>query len=323
MLRAFAVSLRVGAPRYSVAGRRLRLPALVLPAAMLLGVFLAPGAAFAHPLIDDARSAYESGQYDRALASLQTAEEGEGLTREDLSDLYLLRANIHRRQQNMQLAQVDLQRLASLDPERQLGRRVHPSLRRLFSEATERVTRPVRVEAAAERLGSSVTVTATVSDDIAALVQGFRIHARAAGGEWRTSQRARLSLTVESHLAAEFWAEAVGPGGAPVATSGSEDSPLNLAAVSTTVENVTPDPEGPQEGGNGNQAIGTGEPGVQQGGDEGIPAWPFVVGGVALLAIAGVILGVYFGTQPGDDTQLGAPMVGALVASPQPLLTFD
>lgn len=318
MLRAFAAGLGLEAPGFSMAGSR-----LVLVVAMLLGVFLAPGAAYAHPLIDDARSAYEAGQYDRALASLQTAEEGEGLTREDLSDLYLLRANIHRRQQNMQLAQVDLQRLASLDPERQLGRRVHPSLRRLFSEATERVTRPVRVEASAERLGSSVTVTATVSDDIAALVQGFRIHARAEGGEWRTAQRGRLSLTVESHLSAEFWAEAVGPGGAAVALSGSAESPLTLDAVSTTVD-VTSDPTDPEQTGNGNQAIGTGDPGAQQGGDDGLPAWPFVVGGLALVAVAAVILGVYFGTQPSDDTQLSPPAVtGALVASPQPLLTFD
>ena len=57
--------------------------------------------------------------------------------------------------------------------------------------------------------------------------------------------------------------------------------------------------------------------------DAGIPAWPFIVGALVIAAAVGIGLGVHFGTQPTNDTQLGRPRVESLVSRVPPLLTFD
>ena len=293
-----------------------------LAALVIAFACLAPGRAFAHPLIDEARAAYDRARYDRALELLEEAEQASDLTRDDLVELLLLSANAHRRQREMELVEVDLTRLASLDPERDLGRRVHPAIRRVFDRVTERVSRPVHVEATAEREGSRVEITAAVTDDIAALTQGFRLHGRAEGGTWEETNDSTLTVRAEPQLAVEYWVEAIGPGGAPIATHGSAAEPLRVEAEGETGG-------GAETTGGGETAGGGSATGGASGGggggddDEGVPAWPFVVGGVALVAIAAVVLGVYFGTQPTDDTQLGRPRVESLVSAPRVLLTFD
>src|SRR5690606_37653739 len=95
-------------------------------------------------------------EHERGLELLEQAEAGTDLSRDDLADLLLLRAMIHRALRQMDLAEVDLFRLAALDPERELGREVHPSLRRLFATVKQRVPGAVRLEASAEREGETV-----------------------------------------------------------------------------------------------------------------------------------------------------------------------
>lgn len=297
------------ARRLGSLGRMLRALAAV---AMVLAS-LAPSRAFAHPQIDEARAAYDATQHERGLELLEQAEAGTELSREDLAELLLLRAMIHRALRQMDLAEVDLFRLAALDPERELGREVHPSLRRLFATVQQRVPGPVRLEASAEREGETVEIRVAVNDDVAALAQGFRIHGRAAGGAWRESTTATLTVPVAPTETAEYWAEVLGPGGAVIATHASAASPATLAG------------EGGEEEVAGRDEVvreaETGAPVTTPG--EEVPAWPFIVGGVALALIVGaVILGVVL-SQPTDDTQLTRPSVQSLVSAPAVLVRFD
>lgn len=287
--------------------------------ALLLAVLavLAPARAFAHPLVDQAMTAYQSAQLDRGLELLDQAEQGTDLTRDDLAELLILRAMIHRAQRNMDLAEVDLLRLAGLDPERVLDRQVHPTLRRLFATVRERVPRAVRLDVTAERDGERVRISVAVVDDVAALTQGFRMHARPVGGTWRETTDSTLTVDARRSEAVEYWAEGIGPGGAPVATLGSATEPARLEPAAGSGELA----------GDGSEAVGTGgtgqiDEGSHEGSDEGLPAWPFVVGAVALVVVAAVVLGVFFGTQPTDETQINGISV-SLVSRPPVLLRFD
>lgn len=296
-----------------------RMLAAGLATAVVAVVFtlIAPGRALAHPLIDDARRAYNATQHDAGLELLDRAEAGTDLSAEELAELLLLRAMMHRAQRRMDLAEIDLLRLAGLDPTRELGREVHPTLRRLFDTVRQRVPGPVRLDVTAERRGGVVHVRVAVTDDVAALTQGFRLHARAERGEWRDTDASSLEVDVRPSQAAEYWAEAVGPGGAVIATHGSRSAPSRLEPEAGAIAvDVEPDPVA--------TAPGTTAPvdgGTQPGGEE-IPAWPFIVGGVALAVGAAILIGVLV-TQPTDETQLARPTVEALVSTPLPLLRFD
>lgn len=284
----------------------------------LVLVCLVPGLARAHPTVDEARRAYESAQHARSLELLEEAEAGTGLTREDLAELLLLRAMVHRAQRQMDLAEVDLLRLANLDPQRQLGRTVHPTLRRLFETVRERVPGPVRLEVAADRMGGMVRLRVSVNDDVAALTQAFRLYGRPAGGAWRDTDASTLEVSVRPSQAVEYYAEAIGPGGAVIANHGTRGEPSRLPAEGGAVDTGTePDPIiGTPDPGHGSRTPTTPPPG------EDVPAWPFVVGGIVLAVGAAVLIGVLV-AQPTDETQLTRPGVESLVSAPYPLLTFD
>lgn len=290
-----------------------------LTATFAIVLVLAPGQAFAHPLVDEARSAYDSAQHERGLELLEQAEAGTDLTREDLAELLLVRAMIHRAQHHMDLAEVDLFRLAALDPTRELGREVHPQLRRSFATVRERVQRPIRLDATVERHGGTVEIQVTVNDDVAALTQGFRLHGRADGGRWVDTTDARLTVPAAASEGVEYWVEAIGPGGAVIATLGS----------ATNAERV--EGEDVAAGGGddlvsvGDGASGSGSGSGSGGGptDEGLPTWPFIVGGVGVAVIAAVVILAVVLTQPTDETQLTPPSVQSLVSAPLELLRFD
>lgn len=293
---------------------------LVLSCALWM---LAPAVALAHPVIEQARDAYNSARHEQALELLERAEDGDDLTREDLAELLTLRAMAHRARRQMDLAEVDLFRLASLDPEHELGRRVHPTLRQLFATVLERVPGPVNLDVDAQRAGDVVTVRASINDDVAALAQGFRIHARSVSGSWQTSSQAELALSVMPRDAAEYFAEALGPGGAVIASEGSAAAPLRLEPGATNESGGVGVGGGEEEGG-GELGSGGADAGGNGGGgtDGGVEAWPFIVGGVILAAGVAVALVLVF-TLPSNDTQLTPPAVAPLVSAPVVLLRFE
>ncbi|MGE0790533.1 MAG: hypothetical protein AB7S26_32950 [Sandaracinaceae bacterium] len=292
--------------------RRLSLGGITLALSLLAST------AYAHPLLDQARAAFDATQHARALEILEQAEDGRDLTRDDLAQLLLLRAQAHRALRQMDLAEVDMFRLAGLDPTRELGREVPPQLRRLFEQAQERVPGPIRIDVHAERNGEVVTIRAEVTDDVAALAQGFRLYGRPAGGTIQQTSDPRLDVHVPRSQIAEFWAEVLGPGGAVIAVHASEMAPDRLEGNGAVADG---NPDGVGGDGDPDVAGGTGGDTGTGGGDEGVPAWPFIVGGAVIAVAIAVVLIVVF-TVPSDDTQFGAPSVAGLVDSGPALLRF-
>ncbi len=285
--------------------------------AVLALLVLLPGQAFAHPLIEEARNAYNSAHHEHGLELLDQAEAGTDLSREDLEELLLLRAMLHRAEHHMDLAEVDLFRLAALDPSRQLGREVHPTLRRLFETVRERVPRPLRLDATAQRNGETVDVRVVVTDDAAGLTQGFRVHGRSDSSRWLDTTDATLTIPVAPNEGAEYWAEAIGPGGAVIASVGTATNPERVEASGVSADTVATGPDLTVSDDSTTTGPATG------GGGGGIPDWVWIVGGVGLAVIVAAIVTVVVLTVPNDQTQLGRPSVQSLVSAPASLLRFD
>lgn len=302
--------------------RRVVMRVVMLVAMLAAG--LAPSQVKAHPLIDEARDAYEAARHGDAIQLLERAEDGDDLTREDLIELFLIRAMVHRAQRNMDLAEVDLLRLATLSPNDPLGRQVHPALRQLFATVGERVTRPVGLQATAVRREDSARISVSIVDDTAALTQAFRVHVRVAEGAWRVNGDAVVTVRASASDAVDYWAEAIGSGGAVIARFGSASQWHRLEPESMTPPSevdVAPDVVATTVATTVATSVATPEV-VTADSDEEVPAWPFVVGGVAALVVAGVVLGVFFGTQPTDATRIGRLDVSLTPAS-MPLLRFE
>jgi hypothetical protein len=105
-----------------------------------------------------------------------------------------------------------------------------------------------------------------------------------------------------------FYVRAVGPGGALLATVGSAESPEVMP-----VEELPPPAVLPREGTQTQSAVTATSTAPAQpfedeppaGDDDGLPIWPFIVGGVVIAAaIAAIAIALVV---PGDNTSVGIP----------------
>ena len=109
-----------------------------------------------------------------------------------------------------------------------------------------------------------------------------RVYGRGVGNDWASGSRT-LRIDPDGAESGEYYAEAVGPGGAVLVRQGSEISPMPVQLAGVVGEE-------------------------DSGG--GVPVWVWIAGGAAVVAIAVVIIAV-LATSGGvsDDTQPTAPMV--------------
>jgi len=254
---------------------------------LLASLLLVPGRALAHPVLDEAQERFQQADFEGALELFAQAEAGDDLSRDDLVQLYLRRALVHHAMGNDEDLQLDLIRLATLDPEMELGRQVPPNLRQAFERAAADVRAPVSVQVDATPVSDAVRLSARVQDDRAALVREVRLSARG-DGDWQSAVNDELVLTAGSDGRLLYWAEAVGPGGAVVASAGSRDEPRVLE----------PDAR---------QTAGGGEPEEPEPDGGGVPWWPFVVGGV--VAAAGAVALIFLLSGTNDQTLVGPPQL--------------
>lgn len=241
---------------------------------------LLPAAAWAHPLLERAQRLYDEAEFQQALDVYAQAEQATDLSRDDLVALYRQRALVHHAMGNASEVELDLFRLATLEPDLQLGNQVPPAVRRAFDEAKGRVTGPLRVTASAERIPSGVRVSAQIENDLAAIVQSVRIVTRTGDESWSTVERPSAEVPAAAGASFEYFAEALGPGGAVVAWAGTRSDPRRLGEGA-----------GAQSGG----GLG-GQDRVDTGG--GVPVWPFIAGGVA---VAGAVVLVLVLTSASSD----------------------
>jgi hypothetical protein len=267
-----------------------------------------------HPAVEEGKRRYDDADFRGALEAFSRAEAASDLTRADLVELYARRALVLHAMNRREDMEVDLFRLATLEPRFTLPRAAPPSVRRAFQEAAGRVSGPVRVEAETSSVPGGTRIEGRVADDLAAIVQAVRVYGRVAGQPWRSSDRGSLEVPAAAGATVEYYVEAIGPGGAPVATAGTATAPLSTRGDATDLTEPR-DGGGTGGGAGGGAGIGVGggaRAGVGGGGqaDEGGSALPWILlgGGVAVVAITAAVILLATSGDSGD-TQLGPPMI--------------
>jgi len=249
---------------------------------------MAPRVAFAHPMLDEAEHLFDEAQFDEAVAAYERAEGASNLTREDLVRLYAGRALVHHTRGDSQSLELDLFRLATLEPDHRFPAHIPPLVREAFERvrAQNNVTEPVAVSVQANSAPGGVRVEGRVERDLAAIVQEVRVGMRTPGREWTVRVNAPLEMPITSDQTVEYFAEAVGPGGAVIAHTGSQVRPRSSTVDELVhpVEVIPDDDDDDDDSG-------------------GVPLWPFIVGGVTLAA-AGAVLLVILLSGTSDQTDL-------------------
>ena len=236
--------------------------------------------------LEQARQLFWEARFEDALAAADRAEQGDDLTREDLIALYELRAQIERGQRDRDGMRAALERLAAVDPDHEFGRAIPPDIVALFDELRADASAPIAVDARAEPRSDGAVVHATAAEDPLGLVREVRVHARQPGGEWQTG----TSPLETGSATVEYYAEAVGPGGAVIASAGTADAPRSASVA------VQMDGEEPAEAP------------VEQPSDDGtgmeIP-WLWVGAGAGAVALLAIVIAL-LASGGGDDAPPGS-----------------
>ncbi len=258
----------------------------VLGVLATLGV---PVTASAHPLVDQAREQLGEALFVDALDTLATAEAGEDLTVEELADLFAVRALVNRALNNDDAMNADLARLAVVAPNYAFDRRAVPEVRRAFADARANASGAIRVVATPAIEGGGVTVRADAQNDVQHLVRTVRISGRPdAASAWERSDDAPLFVSTDGPV--EYYVEAIGPGGAVLASSGSASSPHRFGG-------------GGEAGGDVLAATG-GETAEDDEGGGGAGLWIGLGIGLAVVAGVAIALAVALSSGGGESSQL-------------------
>jgi hypothetical protein len=258
-------------------------------------VLLSASVAHAHPILEEAQRHFEEADFEAALEAYGRAEQAADLSRDDLIQLYVRRALIHHTLGNTADLEADLMRLATLEPQYDFGRQAPPVVVEAFERMRERTTGQLSVRIDATTQPGGVRLEARVSNDTAAIVQEVRLGARAPGNAWTLRSNAALEMPAPSDSTLEIFAEAIGPGGAIVASDGTSAEPVTSIVRDLPTRHQTTEREGPE--------IVTPPPS-----DEGVPVWPFILG-AGVLAAAGAAVLIILLTSGNENTDLRPPMV--------------
>jgi len=240
-----------------------------------------PSLARAHELVDEGRRLYEEAEFVEALDVLGRAASGTDLTLPELVELLELRALAHSAVGDEPAVREDLRTLAAVAPEHTLPRGMPPDVQRMFTEIRASATGSPRLIAtpsvAGPATGNGVIVAVTVENDWASVVRAVRIRGRVEEGAYLEATDAPLFVAAPLGTVISYYAEAIGPGGAVVATAGSVESPLSYAGA---------------------------EERAGEGGE--LDPWPFVIAGGAALVLGVIIAIVVVATSgaPSSNTQV-------------------
>ncbi len=213
--------------RVSVAGRSRSLRGLV--GALALAVVLPAAAARAHPALDQARARFDEADFPGVLQALADAEQRTDLTATDVEALLELRAIASVANGDPAMMQGALASLASIAPDHALGPDAPPEVVQAFERIRSHTTARVGLAVVAERHGDRVLVRARVENDPTSIVGEVRTMVRVGRAPWRPAPGTGLTVTARPGQSIEYYATAVGPGGAPLATDGSPEHPSRLA----------------------------------------------------------------------------------------------
>ncbi len=220
--------------------------------------------------IDEGVRLYAEADFEGALTALERAEH-ETLDRRELLRLLATRALVRFALGDFDRLDRDLLAIVSLEPDYNLGGRAPPPLANALSRARAGAGEPLSVRAFVETTPRGVRVTATTHGDRAGLVDHVEVFARPVSRAAYAHGEPSVELVVAPESEIEVRAVATGPGGAVLATDGTEDAPRRVRAPEP-LPTAAPPPDGPSAG-----------------------VWLGLGLGVAAAAAAGIILALVLG----------------------------
>lgn len=244
----------------------------------------ASSVARAHPAIDRGVEAYEQADFEGALRALAEAEGSGELDRGELLRLLGTRALVHFALDRHEPLERDLTMLASLEPEYDLGSRAPPAVRRAYDRIRARIDQPLGLDVRVAPTPGGARIWTESRGDRAGMVERVELAARTAGGAWRRGHDGAIVVPGLEDGRVEVWARAIGPGGAVLATAGTERSPREMAVPSA---------------------------GAAGGGGEADRTWLWVGigGGAAVVATVVVVLAIALRGSAGGNTTLLGPTI--------------
>jgi hypothetical protein len=199
----------------------------------LLALLAAP--ARAHAQIDEGMRLMDDADFAGAVSAFDRAESGP-LDRAALLRLLAGRAMARWATGDAGFARRDLAGLRSLDGAFELPPEAPPDLVAVFEEASPE---PLVVHARWDTSDGIATLVVSAVDDPGRLVRSTRLHVRVGQGAWQIpTLPVSVALAAGEHVAA--YVELVGPGGAILATAGSESDPI-LDAPTAPAAALAPD----------------------------------------------------------------------------------
>jgi len=245
----------------------------------LLSVAL-PAAAQQHSLLGEARQHYEQGAVETALETLSRAEHASDLSLGDLLVLLELRILAARSMGDEEVVTRELRRLASIAPGRPPSSEFPPVLRERLADVRSRLPGALSLHAQARATATGIAVTAEVRNDPESVVREVMVFARAPGGPY--SDGVDLVELPVTRGRVDYYALAVGPGGAVVAAHGSAEEPRTFLFPELAASTEPDDP--------------------------GVSPWVWVgIGGGVLVAAAATVVAVLLLGSGGDIAQPTAP----------------
>ncbi|NOY93722.1 MAG: hypothetical protein GXP55_21260 [Deltaproteobacteria bacterium] len=192
--------------------------------------------------LDAGFTALDQGDFDVAAAAFDAALAGDGLSRPELVALLEARAALHFALHDEAALDADLGWLAALDPGHAFGDDRPPDLARRFVEIEQHHPGALEVVATALPSDASVGVRARVERVPEGMDVRLRVCTRQERAAWRCVDGGQASSPLSASGGVYYYAEALGPGGAVVASAGSASDPLHLAppVESGVVEPTTP-----------------------------------------------------------------------------------
>jgi hypothetical protein len=251
----------------------------------------------AHDDVDEGVRLTGLAEFDDALAAFARAEAAADLTRQDLVVLYESRAILLAALGRTDAMERDLERLAALEPTRSLPGAAPPEVAERFAVLAAGVE-PVEVLAVPAWDVGAVTVRGVTSGGPSGFIRRVHVGARLTGRDYAFGD-GRVQLVTTDGSNVEYFAEAIGPGGAVVATVGSAEAPLASARPASAPHDVpTDDP-----------VLTTDPAEPERGGGLSVAAWLLIGAGIAVVVVTAVITGIVVANGQGSpDTMLGGPM---------------
>lgn len=252
-----------------------------------------------HPAVEEGRQALAAAEFRRAIEAFDEAERGP-LDRDAYIALLEGRALASWASGDEARARADLAALAAVDPEHVFPPEAPPDVTDLFAESVAARAGPLAATATFSPTGDQVIVT--VENDDTGLVTRVRGYVRPLGGSWSVAEAdppaAAFPVPRAPGASAEAWAELLGPGGAVLATAGSEQAPIAWRS-----------PHAAQVPADEPRLLRETDTGTEED-DGSTTLWVALgVGGAAVLAAVVLSWVVLSGGGEADGAQPGRPMV--------------